>query len=412
MRNIRIIIALLVVAMSLGTTQAETLKIQSSKQGKNPWQMMMFILYNHDVDTTGLSVESPIDSILFFEILPDLEKSYHTKTDLYYGYATLGDIICSFMKSKYEGRKGEVFDYYRFRYSSRPFYSYFLQRHPNSTHAEEMRLKLDCINQSHEWSRCRIKVDRIRIYNDFSVSYCPYDGFTNIAKKNNAMREKTAAYVEQDWSEETTDEYDYEDITTYCVAPSGKFGNSAFLFGNSGILMSFSVSLEGASTHRFVLDHGQYQWVELENGRYEIKILFEDGREWWPFGSEMVNIEDGVYSFNCYDLVGAPIQSNLQPDLFFVDSKAVDEMYYQMAMRAVSELSKLSQLDHETRRKIMTTYLQKLYSKIEDKEELDQICEDYLCEENINETIGLIRDPFQTIVVSYEQQIAKPAVKM
>lgn len=55
MKYIRIIIALLAVAFSFGSAQAETFKIQRLKQGKDPWQIMqtkhvrvLGEIYNHD----------------------------------------------------------------------------------------------------------------------------------------------------------------------------------------------------------------------------------------------------------------------------------------------------------------------------------------------------------------------------
>ena len=130
MKNIRHLIALMAAILTLGTARAGNLDIQRSKPGKDPWQIMQTILYNHHVDTTGLSVISPIDSALLVEILPDLKKAYHVDQESpYLNHSTLlGEVICSFMKVKYAGLKGETYDYYKLRYTPRRLYYYYLKK--------------------------------------------------------------------------------------------------------------------------------------------------------------------------------------------------------------------------------------------------------------------------------------------
>lgn len=157
---------------------------------------MQTTLYNHDVDTIDLSVDSPIDFSLILEILPDLEKAYHVKTNIYYDYTTLGDVICAFMNAQYAGCSGEIYDYYKIRYSSRPAYYQYLEKYPNSPFAEEVRLKMECVSQNRAWGKCDIMEDFVAVYNLYGPSYCPYGGFSNIAKRNNNLREYMALYID------------------------------------------------------------------------------------------------------------------------------------------------------------------------------------------------------------------------
>ena len=113
MKNIKTIIALLAtVVLTFGAIHAESLNMQHSRADKDPWQIMQAALYNHNMDTTDLSVESPIGFPFLLEILPDLEKAYQVKTNVYIDYTTLGDVICAFMNAKYAHQSGEMYDYY------------------------------------------------------------------------------------------------------------------------------------------------------------------------------------------------------------------------------------------------------------------------------------------------------------
>ena len=198
MKNIKTIIALLAtVVLTFGALHAESLNMQHSRADKDPWQIMQAALYNHNMDTTDLSVESPIGFPFLLEILPDLEKAYQVKTNVYIDYTTLGDVICAFMNAKYAHKSGEMYDYYKIRYSSRPSYRHYLEKYPNSPYAEEMRLKMECIEQSRAWSSCDSMEDYYKVYNAYGPSHCPYGGFSNIAKMNNLLRENMAFYDEE-----------------------------------------------------------------------------------------------------------------------------------------------------------------------------------------------------------------------
>lgn len=196
MKHIRRIITITTVIFTIGTAHADSLNILRSKQGKDPWQIMQTIMYNHNVDTTELSVESPIDSVLLFEILPDLKKAYHVDREPPFlsHSEMLGEVICSFMRVKYAGYKDEIHDYYKLRYSPRQLFVYYLNKYPNSPYVEEMRLKMECIDQSRAWRRCKSMDDYNKVYSVYGASYCPYSGFSNIAKRNNALRENMALF--------------------------------------------------------------------------------------------------------------------------------------------------------------------------------------------------------------------------
>ena len=397
MKNIRHLIALMALVLTFGTVQAENLNLLRSRSGKDPWQILQITLYNHHVDTTELSVESPIDSVLLHEILPDLRKAYHVdKESVYLNHSTmLGEVICSFMKVKYAGCKGEIYDYYKLRYSPRQLFVYYLNKYPDSPYAEEMRLKMECIDQSRAWRRCVTMKDYYEVYTTYGTSYCPYNGFSNIAKINNLLRENMALYVNNDSLSEDDDDSMYLEASVYdninlsLVAPTSRIGHSSFFVCNSGRVSSFTVSFIGSSAINVVLEHGRYQWVELENGEYEIKITASNGDEWWPYGRERVSIEDGLYAACWSDYDNVLMQETLPIEL-------KSEMIHYLVERIISELSNLSKLDYETSRTLLTHYLQKLFFDMDNQEEMDVLCKKYTDKENIEDTIKILSEEFQS----------------
>ena len=78
MKNIRYIIVLLVAVLTFGTTQAENLKIQRTRQSKDPWQVMQTILYNHfeNINSDLIVPCSKIGHSVFF-----LGNSCNTNSD-------------------------------------------------------------------------------------------------------------------------------------------------------------------------------------------------------------------------------------------------------------------------------------------------------------------------------------------
>lgn len=411
MKNIRHLIALMAVVMTLGTAQAGNLDTQRSKPGKDPWQIMQTILYNHHVDTTGLSVISPIDSVLLVEILPDLKKAYHVDQESpYLNHSTmLGEVICSFMKVKYAGLKGETYDYYKLRYTPRRLYYYYLKKYPDSPYAEEMRLKMECIEQCRAWRNCYTMKDYYEVYTLYDTSYCPYGGFSNIAKRNNALRENFALYADHYSSQNDADkdlESNHDNgINEFLVAPYNKIGYSSLFIGNVGTIMPFTVSIGGPSSVSVVVESGQHEWVELENGEYEIKVTLSNGDEFWPFENKTVTVEDGLYAVCWYDHIFIPWPVIRSSEHECLNPKAVNEMKYILMQSVVEELSAFQQLDYKTRSILMMHYLQKLYYDIEDQEELDELCMEYTDEENITSTIDSIIEVFRSKAAEYKERL-------
>ena len=396
MKNIKTIIALLaVVVLTCSALHAGNLNMQCSIPDKDPWQIMQATLYNHNMDTTDLSVESPIDFQFLLEILPDLEKAYQVKTNVYIDYTTLGDVICAFMNAKYANRSGETYDYYKTRYSSRPSYRHYLEKYPNSPCAEEMRLKMECIEQSRAWSSCDSMEDYYNVYNTYGPGHCPYGGFFSIAKMNNLLRENIALYDEysSSWDHDGTSVYDtladnsYEDINSSLVVPSKRIGHSVFFVGNSCKTISYTVSFIGASVIEVTLEPGQHEWIELENGKYKVKITSASGIEWWPYGIRGVVIEDAVYAGFWFDY---NFNIDFTEDVDY-DSRAIDAMYVIVLRRGIDELTSIMQLDYETQRILVLRFMQKIYSGEKNPEKIVK----YADKENIENTLVSMIEEFK-----------------
>lgn len=211
MKNIRCLIALMAAFLAFGTTQAENLNTHRSSRSKDPWQIMKITLYNHYIDTTGISIVTPIDADLLFEITPDLSKAYQVKDKVDLSRAnTLGEVICTFMRIKYAGCSGQTYDYYKFRFSCNLVYDQYLERYPNSPYAAEMRSKSECLKQYTSWVNCYDTEDYFAVLLNYESSNCPYSGFTNIALLNNESREIATYYVQSMWSQGNY-LYDYGD---------------------------------------------------------------------------------------------------------------------------------------------------------------------------------------------------------
>ena len=216
MKNIKHLIALLVAILVFGTTQAATPEAHRSSRGKDHWQMMQTVLYNHFVDTTGLCVVSPIQADLLVEITPDLAKAFHVKEKIDLSHAeTLGEVICAFMMEKYAGRSGQTYDYYKYRYSDKMIYDKYLERYPNSPYAAEMRMKSECLKQYNAWLICFDENDYFSVLMNYESSYCPYGGFAQLASSNNESRELAVYYVKSALSQRDYlygfDEYNQSD---------------------------------------------------------------------------------------------------------------------------------------------------------------------------------------------------------
>lgn len=196
MKNIKHLIAFVIAILLFGTAQAATPEAHRSSRGKDHWQTMQTVLYNHFVDTTGLCVISPIDADLLVEITPDLAKAFHVKEKVDLSQAeTLGDVICDFMMVKYAGRSGPTYDYYKYRYSKRLVYDSYVERYPNSPYVAEMRMKSECLKQYYAWMICFDENDYFSVLMNYESSKCPFGGFAQLVSSNNESRELAIYYV-------------------------------------------------------------------------------------------------------------------------------------------------------------------------------------------------------------------------
>ena len=210
MKNIKHLIALVVVILVFGTAQAATSEAHRSSRRKDHWQIMQNVLYNHFVDTTDLCVVSPIDADLLVEITPDLAKAFHVKEKVDLSHAeTLGEVICSFMMVKYAGQSGQTYDYYKYRYSDKMIYDKYLERYPDSPYAAEMRQKSECLKQYTAWSICYDENDYLAVLLNYESRHCPYGGFSYLAALNNESRELAEYYIQSALSQKNY-LYDYD----------------------------------------------------------------------------------------------------------------------------------------------------------------------------------------------------------
>ena len=220
MKNIRHLIAFVATILVFVTAHAATPDAYRSSRGKDPWQIMKTILYNHFVDTTGLCVVTPIEAGLLVEITPDLARAFHVKEKVDLSHAeTLGDVICAFMMVKYARQSGQTYDYYKYRYSNKMIYDKYLERYPDSPYAAEMRQKSECLKQYDAWLNCLDANDYFSVILGYESSHCPYGGFAYIATINNESRALAIYYVQSallqfdnlDDNEDGYYQYDYDD---------------------------------------------------------------------------------------------------------------------------------------------------------------------------------------------------------
>lgn len=431
MKNIRHFFAIMVALLAMGTTHAESFSANRSSRSKDPWQILQSTLYSHFVDTTGLSIISPIDSDLLHIITPDLAKAYRVeeKVDLSH-VLTLGDVICDFMRVKYAGRTGQTYDYYKYRFSCNMVYDQYLERYPHSPYSAEMRLKNECLKQYTAWVNCYDTEDYFDVLLNYESSYCPYGGFTNIAILNNESREQAEYYIQHDLSPnsksygETYSEGGYGDLfnmgkglfedlddrgtlfsldeeVATLVTPNSYMGHSALCLGNMGKDVSIVVSFDGPSTLKVVLDHGQYKWVDLENGEYDVAVTSSNGDVWTPSRNGKVSVENGVYMTSWCDHNGVRLLTDDQYFEDYVDAYANGEMCYSVVKRAVNELSELSEFDHETLRSLLMQYVQNYMEPYEKTQQGMEKLYNELTDENIDWFLALYKYSFELLMDEY-----------
>lgn len=431
MKNIRHFLAIMVAILAMGTTHAESFNTNSSSRSKGPWQIMQTTLYNHYVDTTGLSIISPIDSDLLHTITPDLAKAYQVEEKIDLSHAsTLGEVICDFMRVKYAGQSGQTYDYYKYRFSCNMVYDLYLERYPQSPYATEMRLKSECLKQYAAWTNCYDTEDYLGVLLNYESSYCPYGGFTNIALSNNESREQAEYYIYdlskknksygETYSEdgygdlfnmgkglfEDPDDrgalYNLEEEVAILVTPNSYIGHSALCLGNMGKDASIVVSFDGPSTLKVVLGHGQYKWVDLENGEYEVAVTSSNGDVWTPLRNGKVSVENGVYMTSWCNHNGVQLLTDDQYYEDYVDAYANGEMCYSVVKRAVNELSELSELDHETLRGLLMQYIQNSLEPYERNEKELEKYYNELTDDNIDLFISIYQYCLEMLLEEFD----------
>ena len=435
MKNFRLLIAIMAAVITFGTAQAETLNTTRSSRSKNPWQILMITLNNHYVDTTGFSVVTSIDADMLNVITPDLAKAYHVKEKVDLSHAqSLGDVICEFMRVKYAGRTGQTYDYYKYCYSRTIIHDQYLERYPDSPYATEMRLKGECLKQYTAWSYCYDTEDYLDVLIKYESSYCPYGGFTNIASANNTSRESAAYYIQAEVSQkgypynsfydylydngdgsnygsynlgepyynfsEKEDSNDDNEIATL-VTPNSQIGHSVVCIGNMGNKASLSVSFSGPSSVDVVLDHGQFKWVDLENGEYEVIVTSNNGCVWSPNGSNSIAVKDGVYMTYWCDYNGKLLSSADENIDDHIDNDAGEQMVFSVLNKAIGTLSDLLKLDHETTKELLIHYIQQTMDPDEQYKDAMELIYNELTEDIMDWYINTIKNYLEGIEEEY-----------
>lgn len=174
------------------------------RKEKDAWRILIEVLDSHQVNTTGLNVATRLDQVLWdnnkwYEgdgITHDLAKAYRVRKPVdIEPDATLGEIIRAYMTTKYAKNRGEKYDYLIVCYSSSIYdHLSFMAQYPNSRHFKEIELKSACVMQNNSWQMCLDDNERYTVYQQYGVSYCPYDGFRSLSDQNNQYRKAV-----EDW---------------------------------------------------------------------------------------------------------------------------------------------------------------------------------------------------------------------
>lgn len=393
MKNFKKIIVLALAVFTICIAQAETPDTQRNVEGKTPWQIMQVTLYNHFVDTTALSVVSPIEAQLKSEIIPDLAKAYHVSQPVDLSQAsTLGEVICVFMRQKYAGRSGEIYDYYKYRYSPRQIYGHYLERYPNSPYAEEMRLKGECLDLYYALNESEENHSWVLTYG--SYSYCPFEGFTAIATINNTNLDYYSYLLSvEDWE----DDYEIQGL----VSPYSESGNSLLCFGNVGRYEPITVLLQGPATIRVLLEPGKYEWVKVENGNYDMTVICNEDKDWAEQVEEKISVEDAIYGMCWYSSFG---YVNRWTDYSYsgnLDGRAEKEYISDLVAMVKDELTKLAALDYDISRHILMNFVDQVFS--DSKSDAESLHEDLKDDEYLINIIDMLYGVFDDLMKEQEE---------
>ena len=182
MNKLSVISLVLYMLCSLNVNATET---ECFWGGKTPWQKMTTVLYNHGVDTVGMSVTTLIQADILNEAEQDLAKTFGVKSELgstYSEHELIGNVICQYMQLKYT-KQNEKHMYYRTRYSTdEDDYAKFIMAYPDSRYADEMQWKMNCMKAYWSWfeamteDACRLaylhsKIVDNNVYEGFAPEY-------------------------------------------------------------------------------------------------------------------------------------------------------------------------------------------------------------------------------------------------
>ena len=180
------------------------------RKEKDAWRILIEVLDSHQVNTTGLNVATHLNQVLWDNnkwqerdgIIHDLAKAYRVRKPVYIqSDAMLGEIVSAYMEAKHSRKKGEKHDYLVACYSPCLYdLLSFMAQYPNSKHFKELELKSACVKQNNSWQMCLDDNERYKVYQQYAVSYCPYEGFHTLADQNNQYRKAV-----EDWTILTMD---------------------------------------------------------------------------------------------------------------------------------------------------------------------------------------------------------------
>lgn len=167
-------------------------KAMPVKKSQDPWRTMMAVMSQLGMDTNGVSVATEVDKSMRFALLDAYKQAMKVKeyVALDPGVA-LGEYVSATVKVKYAKKKGEEWDYRKVQYGIDQWEMRdFLERYPQSEHADEIRAKAECLQQYKEWKLYGTFGSGVtkmaRDYPDNTV--CPYEGYVPLARVQNAWR--------------------------------------------------------------------------------------------------------------------------------------------------------------------------------------------------------------------------------
>ena len=202
MKTLRTLLLLMFAIMFGEPTHADSFCFRKEKDA---WRILIEVLDSHQVNTTGINVTTRLDQVLWdnnkwYEwdgIIHDLTKAYRVRKPITIeSDAMLGEIVSAYMEVKHSKKKGEKHDYLVVCYSPSLYdLLSFMAQYPNSKHFKELELKSACVMQNNSWQMCLDDNERYTVYQQYGVSYCPYEGFHSLADQNNQCRKAVKDWI-------------------------------------------------------------------------------------------------------------------------------------------------------------------------------------------------------------------------